>query len=133
MNRVVIVIAELLLFQMKYLYIRNIPLLRHFIPNNYLVIRLLAAVDPIKDQTFFLSTLTQSQLRRSMFPVGSLTKKQVRQIAVDVGMAEIAEKPEVSFRFAFIFPFFCQEICGGKVKYSVDEFIVIALNGNCFL
>ncbi|EFO25727.1 tRNA methyl transferase [Loa loa] len=58
------------------------------------LIRLLAAVDPIKDQTFFLSTLTQSQLRRSMFPIGSLTKQQVRQIAVDVGMAEIAEKPE---------------------------------------
>ncbi|KAL3981701.1 tRNA methyl transferase family protein [Acanthocheilonema viteae] len=58
------------------------------------LIRLLAAVDPIKDQTFFLSTLTQSQLRRSMFPVGSLTKQQVRQIAVDIGMAEIAEKPE---------------------------------------
>uniref|UniRef100_A0A1I8EIJ9 tRNA-5-taurinomethyluridine 2-sulfurtransferase n=1 Tax=Wuchereria bancrofti TaxID=6293 RepID=A0A1I8EIJ9_WUCBA len=58
------------------------------------LIRLLAAVDPIKDQTFFLSTLTQSQLRRSMFPVGSLTKQQVRQTAIDVGMAEIAEKPE---------------------------------------
>ncbi|KAM3726812.1 putative mitochondrial tRNA-specific 2-thiouridylase [Dirofilaria immitis] len=58
------------------------------------LIRLLAAVDPIKDQTFFLSTLTQSQLRRSMFPVGSLTKQQVRQIAVDIGMTGIAEKRE---------------------------------------
>lgn len=58
------------------------------------MIRLLAAVDPIKDQTFFLSTLTQSQLRRSMFPVGSLTKQQVRQIAIDAGMDEIAEKRE---------------------------------------
>uniref|UniRef100_A0A915PKI8 tRNA-5-taurinomethyluridine 2-sulfurtransferase n=1 Tax=Setaria digitata TaxID=48799 RepID=A0A915PKI8_9BILA len=58
------------------------------------LIRLLAAVDPIKDQTFFLSTLTQAQLRRSMFPVGSLTKEEVRQIAVDIGMVDIAEKAE---------------------------------------
>ncbi|OZC08136.1 tRNA (5-methylaminomethyl-2-thiouridylate)-methyltransferase [Onchocerca flexuosa] len=72
----------------------DFSLLHYFIRSDYLVIRLLAAVDPIKDQTFFLSTLTQSQLRRSMFPIGSLTKQQVRQIAVDIGMAEIAEKPE---------------------------------------
>lgn len=38
-----------------------------------------------------------------MFPVGSLTKQQVRQIAIDVGLAEIAEKPEVSFLFLFFF------------------------------
>lgn len=63
------------------------------------MVRLLVAADPIKDQTFFLSTLNQSQLRRSMFPVGSLTKQQVRQIAVDVGLAEVADKPDVNFYF----------------------------------
>ncbi|VDN22518.1 unnamed protein product [Gongylonema pulchrum] len=59
-----------------------------------LVVRLLAAVDPLKDQTYFLSTLSQTQLRRSMFPVGSLTKLQVRQIASDAGLLEVANKPE---------------------------------------
>lgn len=70
------------------------------------MIRLLAAVDPIKDQTFFLSTLTQLQLRRSMFPVGSLTKQQVRRIAVDNGMGEIAQKPEVCLLLLLFLPHF---------------------------
>lgn len=88
---------------MKRFYIRNFFVMRHFTSSDCLVIRLLAAVDPIKDQTFFLSTLTQSQLRRSMFPVGSLTKQQVRQIAIDAGMDEIAEKREVGFLLSLFF------------------------------
>ncbi|VDN59307.1 unnamed protein product [Dracunculus medinensis] len=50
--------------------------------------------DPIKDQSYFLSALTQDQLRRSMFPVGSLTKPQVRQIASDANLNEVLNKPE---------------------------------------
>lgn len=37
--------------------------------------------DFIKDQTYFLATLNQKQLARAMFPIGHLTKKQVRQLA----------------------------------------------------
>lgn len=37
--------------------------------------------DKVKDQTYFLSNLNQKQLSRAMFPIGHLTKDQVRQLA----------------------------------------------------
>ncbi|MCC5911791.1 MAG: tRNA 2-thiouridine(34) synthase MnmA [Clostridiaceae bacterium] len=43
--------------------------------------RLLRGVDSNKDQTYFLNALNQYQLSKSMFPIGHLTKKEVREIA----------------------------------------------------
>lgn len=43
--------------------------------------RLLKAVDQTKDQTYFLCMLNQNMLARAKFPVGELTKKELRKIA----------------------------------------------------
>lgn len=40
--------------------------------------------DPVKDQTYFLSHLNQAQLSRALFPIGHLTKRQVRQLAQEL-------------------------------------------------
>lgn len=44
-------------------------------------IQLLRAPDPIKDQTYFLSYLSQHQLSRALFPIGHLQKEKVRELA----------------------------------------------------
>jgi len=54
---------------------------------------LLRAVDESKDQTYFLFGLTQEQLARSEFPLGELTKSEVREIARRLAVP-VAEKPE---------------------------------------
>ena len=41
-------------------------------------VKLLKAMDQVKDQTFFLSQIPQNALRNTMFPIGSLTKEVVK-------------------------------------------------------
>lgn len=55
--------------------------------------RLLRAVDQRKDQTYFLFNVPPDQLARSIFPLGDLTKEQVRMTAREFGLS-LAEKPE---------------------------------------
>ena len=54
---------------------------------------LLRGTDPYKDQSYFLFTLNQAQLKRTLFPVGHLTKEQVRAKARALDL-RVAEKPE---------------------------------------
>ena len=54
---------------------------------------LLRGTDQRKDQSYFLFTLSQAQLARTLFPVGHLTKSEVREKARTLGL-NIAEKPE---------------------------------------
>ena len=56
-------------------------------------------VDPAKDQSYFLYTLTQEQLGRTLFPLGSLTKPEVREIAESQGLvtARKSESQDICF------------------------------------
>ena len=55
--------------------------------------RLRCAVDGAKDQSYFLFSLTQAQLARACFPLGDLTKNDVREVARARGL-EVADKPD---------------------------------------
>ena len=52
-----------------------------FNKNNKKIFRLLSGDDHLKDQSYFLCQLTQKQLSKVIFPIGKLTKKEVREIA----------------------------------------------------
>jgi tRNA-uridine 2-sulfurtransferase len=56
-------------------------------------------VDLSKDQTYFLWGLTQEQLSRSLFPLGALEKKQVREMARELGLpvADKNDSQEICF------------------------------------
>ncbi len=71
------------------------------------------STDHAKDQTYFLFGLTQSQLSRTLFPLGGMTKTEVRALARKHGLA-LAEKPD------------SQEICfvpGGDYKKFLDAYL----------
>jgi tRNA-specific 2-thiouridylase len=89
----------------------------HYAVNEYDEARsrwiLKRPADLAKDQTYFLFGLTQAQLSRTLFPLGRLTKPEVREIARRRGLA-LAEKPD------------SQEICfisGGDYKQFLAAYL----------
>lgn len=63
------------------------------------------APDPVKDQTYFLSHLSQDQLRRLWFPIGSMQKSQVRALAQELDLPNKDRKDSQGICFL------------GKIKY----------------
>jgi len=56
--------------------------------------RLLRGVDATKDQSYFLSRLTQEQLRQVLFPLGGMRKEEVVRLAREAGFGEVADREE---------------------------------------
>ncbi|MCX7897756.1 MAG: tRNA 2-thiouridine(34) synthase MnmA [Rhodocyclaceae bacterium] len=61
--------------------------------------QLLKAEDGTKDQSYFLYRLTQEQLARTLFPLGSLYKREVREIARQAGLPNHAKKDSTGICF----------------------------------
>ena len=60
--------------------------------NGKKVYQLLAGVDINKDQSYFLCQLSQEQLVKSLFPIGELTKPEVREIAAQMDLVTAEKK-----------------------------------------
>jgi tRNA-specific 2-thiouridylase len=56
------------------------------------VFQLLAGADNNKDQSYFLCQLSQEQLSKSLFPIGELTKPEVREIATQIELVTAEKK-----------------------------------------
>ncbi len=68
---------------------------RHEHDKSYL----LRGVDSNKDQTYFLCMISQEQLRHSLFPIGHLTKPEVRKIASDANLYTAEKKDSTGICF----------------------------------
>ncbi|KAB1155536.1 tRNA 2-thiouridine(34) synthase MnmA [Flavobacterium luteum] len=60
--------------------------------NGQPVYQLLSGKDDNKDQSYFLCQLSQEQLAKSLFPIGELTKPQVREIAAEMQLVTADKK-----------------------------------------
>lgn len=83
--------------------------------------------DVTKDQTYFLWTLTQENLSRTLFPLGELTKPEVRKIAFDHGYKKLSEKGE-SQEICFIpdndyRAFLAEQVKGYTENYGPGYFV----------
>ena len=56
------------------------------------VYRILEGVDPNKDQSYFLCQLSQEQLSKALFPIGELTKPEVRRLAAEADLPSADKK-----------------------------------------
>jgi tRNA-specific 2-thiouridylase len=61
--------------------------------------QLLKAEDGTKDQSYFLYRLNQAQLAKTLFPLGTLYKREVRKIAEEAGLANHAKKDSTGICF----------------------------------
>lgn len=90
------------------------------------VYQLLAGVDTNKDQSYFLCQLSQEQLAKSLFPIGELTKPEVREIAtqLDLVTAEKRDSQGLCFIGKVRLPEFLQQ------KLQPKEGLIIQIDKN---
>lgn len=95
------------------------------------IYRILAGDDPNKDQSYFLCQLSQEQLAKAMFPIGHLTKPQVREIARQAGLpsAEKKDSQGICFVGKVDLPVFLQQYLkqkeGNVVEIFKDDYAMI--------
>jgi tRNA-specific 2-thiouridylase len=87
------------------------------------------ALDPDKDQSYYLFELTQEQLAASSFPLGGMSKREVREIAREAGLvvAEKGESMEVCFVSGGIREFVEEQVAEHPERYSSSRSGQLAL------
>ncbi|MFN5886513.1 MAG: tRNA 2-thiouridine(34) synthase MnmA [Flavobacteriales bacterium] len=83
---------------------------------------LLSGVDSNKDQSYFLCQVSQEQLQKALFPIGDLTKKEVRSIAAEHGLitAEKKDSQGLCFVGKISLPTFLQQQLAPKAGSVVE-------------
>src|SRR5439155_975919 len=78
--------------------------------------------DPVKDQTYFLSHITQAQLSKALFPIGHLEKHQVRALAEQYNVPSKGRKDSqgICFLGKVSFNDFLRHYLGDKIGNLVE-------------
>lgn len=83
------------------------------------------ALDPTKDQSYVLYSLTQPQLSRAIFPLGEMTKEQTRKIAHDAGFinSDKGDSQDICFVKDEMYYDFIERT--QKKKYPPGDFVTV--------
>ena len=86
-------------------------------------IRIHRSPDPIKDQTYFLSHLTQTQASLAMFPIGDICKSDVRKLAVEWNLPNKDRKDSQGMCFLgrIKYPDFVRHYLGEREGRIIDS------------
>lgn len=98
--------------------------------NGETIYKLLAGKDNNKDQSYFLCQLSQEQLTKALFPIGELTKPEVREIAkkADLITAEKKDSQGLCFIGKVRLPEFLQQ----KLQPKEGNIVVIPSNFSAY-
>lgn len=108
----------------------SIPNSRINFKNKKLEVRnwkLEIARDRAKDQSYFLWTLTQNQLKHCLFPIGEYTKPQVRKLAAKFGLHNAAKKD--SQGICFLGQVGLDDFLSNYIKPKIGEIRILLEDG----
>ena len=89
---------------------------------------LLKGMDPRKDQSYFLARLTQAQLAKACFPLGCLTKSEVKRIAHAEGLRPVMESESQDICFIKNEPY--QTFLAAQPRFETAEGPIVDRDGN---
>ncbi|XMD33500.1 MAG: tRNA 2-thiouridine(34) synthase MnmA [Candidatus Karelsulcia muelleri] len=92
--------------------------------NGKIYYQIKSGIDQNKDQSYFLCKLNQNQIKKSLFPLGNLTKKEVRQIASKYHLINAKKKDSQGICFIGKIKFFNFL----KLKLKKKEGSIIEIN-----
>ena len=92
--------------------------------GGFPVYRLLAGTDKNKDQSYFLCQLNQEQLSKALFPIGDITKPEVRRLAreADLPSADKKDSQGICFVGKIDLPTFLQQVLEPKTGNVVEVY-----------
>lgn len=98
--------------------------------NENVIYQLHAGLDPLKDQSYFLCQLNQDQLKKIIFPIGDLSKTEVRKIAKENNLitAEKKDSQGLCFIGKVSLPDFLQQ----KLKKKTGDVIEISSESDLY-
>nr|QFR36775.1 tRNA 2-thiouridine(34) synthase MnmA [Candidatus Karelsulcia muelleri] len=124
-----IFLEKLIDFKSDFIATGHYVIKKEIFENGKIYYQIKSGIDQNKDQSYFLCKLNQNQIKKSLFPLGNLTKKEVRQIASKYHLINAKKKDSQGICFIGKIKFFNFL----KLKLKKKEGSIIEINQNSYI